>query len=80
MINYSYLKNDNSSNTLLLLHGWGVDSSYMESLKDFLLNDYSILILDLPGHGKSYLDKAYTINDYIDEIFSLHTIKNISSI
>lgn len=78
MINYSYYKNDNSSNTLLLLHGWGVDSSYMESLKDFLLNDYSILILDLPGHGKSYLDKAYTINDYIDEIFMIVCKENIT--
>ena len=78
MINYSYYKNDNSSNTLLLLHGWGVDSSYLESLKDFLLNDYSILILDLPGHGKSYLDKAYTINDYIDEIFLIVCKENIT--
>lgn len=69
MIHYSYFKNVNSKITILLLHGWGVTSSYMESLKDYLLKDYSVLLVDLPGHGKSILERPYTVNDYIDELF-----------
>lgn len=67
MINYSYFDNQ-CKYTILLLHGWGVDSSYMESLKDFLSSEYNTLILDLPGHGKSNLDRVYTIDDYVEDI------------
>ena len=73
MINYSYYRNYNSSKTIVLLHGWGVNSSYMESLKDFLLEDYSILLLDLPGHGKSYLNKVYKIEDYVVKSIDYYT-------
>lgn len=80
MINYSYYRNYNSSKTIVLLHGWGVNSSYMESLKDFLLEDYSILLLDLPGHGKSYLNKVYKIEDYVDELFYIVNKEKITSL
>ena len=54
MINYTYI-NNNFKKTILLLHGWGVDSSYMESLKDFLVDDFNVLLMDLKGFGKSKL-------------------------
>ena len=64
MINYSYY-NNNFKKTILLIHGWGVDSSYMESLKDFLIKDFNVLIIDLPGHGKSILEKENITKLYI---------------
>ena len=36
---YKYYKNSNVDITIILLHGWGVDSKYMESLKDLLKED-----------------------------------------
>lgn len=80
MMNYSYLENKKSDITLLLLHGWGVDSSYMDSLKEFLKDDYSILIVDLPGHGKSYLNKSYDIDEYINQIFYVVTKEKIKNL
>ena len=78
-MNYYYYKNEDAKKTIVLLHGWGVDSSYMNSLKDYLKKYYSILLVDLPGHGKSKLSKPYKIQDYIDELFFLITKENIKS-
>lgn len=80
MMYYQYFKNNDSSTTIMLLHGWGVSSSYMESLKDYLIRDYNVLLVDLPGHGKSYLQKPYSINDYIDELFLIINKENINKI
>ena len=70
---YKYFKNSNSSITIVLLHGWGVNSLYMESIKDLLIDDYSILLVDLPGHGKSILQEEYTLDKYVDELFYIVT-------
>ena len=84
MINYSYY-NNNFKKTILLIHGWGVDSSYMESLKDFLIKDFNVLIIDLPGHGKSILEKEFTIEDYVENIHFIergyeHLIRKLSEL
>ena len=38
---------------LLLLHGWGCDSSMMKPVADRLKENFRILIPDFPGHGLS---------------------------
>ena len=38
---------------LLLLHGWGCDSSLMKPVADRLQDSFRILIPDFPGHGQS---------------------------
>lgn len=77
---YKYFKNSNSSITIVLLHGWGVNSLYMESIKDLLIDDYSILLVDLPGHGKSILQEEYTLDKYVDELFYIVTKENIKNL
>ncbi|MBE6143212.1 MAG: alpha/beta hydrolase [Erysipelotrichaceae bacterium] len=77
---YRYYKNSNVNITIVLLHGWGVDSKYMESLKDLLIEDYSILLIDLPGHGESKLNKEYNMDNYIDELFYIVTKENIKNL
>lgn len=38
---------------VLLLHGWGCDTSLMKPVADFLSKDMTVLSIDFPGHGKS---------------------------
>lgn len=38
---------------ILLLHGWGIDSSFFKPIFDELSKDYRVTVVDLPGHGKS---------------------------
>ena len=40
-------------NRVVLLHGWGCDTTLMKPVADFLSADMTVLSLDFPGHGKS---------------------------
>ena len=49
---YRYDKND-SNETVLLLHGWGCDSSIFSSFVNEFCNKASVIAVDFPGHGQS---------------------------
>ena len=38
---------------VVLLHGWGCDTSLMKPVADFLSKDMTVLSIDFPAHGKS---------------------------
>lgn len=40
-------------NRVVLLHGWGCDTTLMKPVADALSADMQVLSLDFPGHGKS---------------------------
>ena len=41
------------SKRVVLLHGWGCDTSLMKPVADFLSRDMTVLSIDFPAHGKS---------------------------
>lgn len=41
------------SQRVVLLHGWGCDTSLMKPVADYLAQDMQVLNLDFPGHGQS---------------------------
>ena len=52
---------------VVLLHGWGQNIEMMDPIGRGLEKDYRIIILDLPGFGKSGEPKSnYTLYDYYD--------------
>jgi pimeloyl-ACP methyl ester carboxylesterase len=58
-----------SSKTIVLLHGWGQNIEMMKPIGDNLKKTNDIIILDLPGYGKSSEPNyAYTVFDYADLI------------
>ena len=58
---------------LILLHGWGSTSDTFDNLVEQLNEDYTCYQLDLPGFGKSYLQKAYSLDDYVEVLKSFCT-------
>ncbi len=57
---------------IVFLHGWGQNIEMMKPLADRLSNDYKIIIIDLPGHGKS--DEPlypWSVMDYMEAIKEL---------
>ena len=53
--------------TVLLLHGWGVDSSTLEPLRTHLAQSCYAVSLDLPGFGGTQApEKAWSVFDYAD--------------
>lgn len=52
-----YVEEAGSGPTLLLLHGTGSSVHTWRTLRPHLLDDYRVLALDLPGHGRSTLHR-----------------------
>ena len=75
-INYT-VKGQNRA--LILMHGWGGSSSSMDALqKDLAQKGFLVFNLDLPGFGKTPLNKSVMdMNDYRDAIVEFMETKNI---
>lgn len=70
-INYVF-KNNNSSKTLVFLHGWGQNIEMMEPIAKPFYNEFNILIIDLPGFGKSEEPKTvWSLTDYANMVNAL---------
>ena len=62
-----------SGESVVLLHGWGQNIQMMEPIGNNLINK-RVVIIDLPGHGKSEEPKeAWTVYDYASCIHTLLT-------
>lgn len=79
MINFEY-KNNDTNFTLLFVHGWGVDSSYMKPLIKSIENSYSYINIDLNGFGLSPLERAFTLDDFCEEINRIITHLEIEEV
>lgn len=55
--------------TLVFLHGWGVSSEIFKPLYPFLGRDFQIYALDLPGFGKTPIEKPMALKDYADFVY-----------
>lgn len=67
-----YLKFGTSKKFIVFLHGWGADLNSFLWLKDFLIEDYSLLFLDFCGFGNSpEPEKPYSVSDYVFELKKL---------
>jgi len=57
------------SKNLIFLHGWGLSSEIFKPFYHYLRNDFAVYFLDLPGFGKTPIEKTMTLKDYADYVF-----------
>lgn len=77
-VNYKFY--GEGEDTLVLLHGWGQNIEMMEPIGNNLCKENKILILDLPGFGKSEEPKtAWNLIDYVELIHTLINDLNIKN-
>jgi len=58
--------------TIVLLHGWGQNIEMMKMVGDPLSDRFQVLILDLPGYGKSSEPPfSWTVYDYVEMLHEL---------
>ena len=50
-----YIHTQGSGPHLVLLHGWGLHSDVWEEIAATLRHEYTVTLVDLPGHGRSSL-------------------------
>jgi len=66
--------------TIVYLHGWGQNIEMMEPIANPLKNTHRLIILDLPGFGKSDEPTyAWTLEEYVDMVHSLLEHLNIKT-
>ena len=82
-INYE-LNGDKKKDALVFLPGWGQNIEMIEPIAKPFYDTNAVLIIDLPGFGKSEEPKkVWELNDYVEMIHSLAIdlgLKNISLI
>lgn len=62
--------NNNSKTAIIFIHGSGEDAStWHNQLK--MINSYSVILLDLPSHGKSDRFEKLSLNLYVNVLKSL---------
>ena len=70
-IHYKFIDN-NSDKSLIFLHGWGQNIEMMEPIAQAFIHDANLLLVDLPGFGKSEEPKEiWSLEDYAN---MLHTL------
>lgn len=66
-----YIDKGTGNTTVLLLHGWGVDSSVYHLIIDHLASYCRVVVPDLPGFGRSEEPfRPYTPDDYADFVLA----------
>jgi len=57
---------------LIFIHGWGCDSTYWDSQIDYFKKRYTVVTLDLAGHGESgIVRKRWTMDAYGDDVVAV---------
>ena len=65
-VDINYVDYGTKSNPIVLLHGWGQNIEMMQGLGNQFINTNRIIIVDLPGYGKSEEPKeVWTVDDYV---------------
>ena len=76
-----YLDKGCGPQTVLLLHGWGVDGSVYHLLTDHLSQYCRVLVPDLPGFGGSEEpNHPYSPNDYADFVLAFTAALGVTEV
>jgi pimeloyl-ACP methyl ester carboxylesterase len=55
--------------TLFFVHGWCINQTYWDGQVDYFKDQYKVVTLDLPGHGKSDQNrKDWSIQNYASDV------------
>ena len=63
--------------TLILVHGWTCDDSSWQGQVPALSKTYRVITLDLPGHGRSGMPKAFTMELFARAIEAVRVEANV---
>lgn len=67
--------------TLLFVHGAFIDRNYWSAQIDYFKQDYQVVTIDLPGHGKSGKNRAiWTIQELGDDVCNLIEALNLKNV
>lgn len=80
-VELNYLQQGKGDTTLLLLHGWCINSTYWREQIAYFANDYTVYAPDLSGFGKSRASRdQWTIEEYAKDIAAFINKLNLKNV
>lgn len=74
-----YEKFSDFENTIVLIHGWGMEHNTFKHIYKDIENRYNVICFDLIGFGESdMMEEAFSLNDYclmLDELLMFYDLK-----
>ena len=68
----SYRVSGNGEITLLFVHGSYIDQTYWKNEVDFFNHDYTVVTMDLPGHGQSGDErKDWSVQGFAEDVITV---------
>ena len=67
MISYDYIQNENKP-TVVLIHGYGVNRKMWQPQLDFLSDKYTVINIDVRGHGQSRPCDTFSIKEAASDL------------
>ncbi|QEC65944.1 alpha/beta hydrolase [Panacibacter ginsenosidivorans] len=77
----SYSKTGKGDTALVFVHGWGINKEYWKSQVDAFSNRYTVVTIDLSGHGASgKLRSSYKIEDFSNDVMAVLDSLNLNKV
>jgi pimeloyl-ACP methyl ester carboxylesterase len=68
-VNIAYNLSGKGDTTIVLVHGWCIDKSYWKETQEALSNQYTVVALDLGGHGQSGHNRTeWTVEEFATDV------------
>ena len=64
----SFVELGKGEQTVVFLHGWAKKKEDYSELLELLAKHFKVYALDLPGFGQSAISRAYSLDDYADDV------------
>ena len=66
-----YVERCGQGETIVFVHGSGLNTRMWDKQRDSLRSSMEVVIVDLPGHGKSPGDGCDSVEEYRDEVYGI---------
>ena len=68
-VSIAYSLSGNGDTTIVFVHGWGISKEYWKQQQDALSSQYTVVALDLGGHGQSGRNREnWTIEEFAKDV------------
>src|SRR6185295_7436006 len=68
-VSIAYTMSGNGDTSIVFVHGWGISKEYWKQQQDALSSDYTVVALDLGGHGQSGHNREnWTIEEFAKDV------------
>jgi pimeloyl-ACP methyl ester carboxylesterase len=71
-VTIAYTLSGTNDTAIVFVHGWGINQTYWDNQKTEFSKKFTVVTLDLGGHGKSSKDRSsWSVNDFGNDVLAV---------